>query len=107
MKQLFLLSLLYLGIVRMTDANSQTSFNAIEAVLPTQQQAYTVLSNRCNSCHQAENPSKFFTIKNMNQFAKKINRQVFFWERMPKGKENDLTEKEKQILKTWINHQMK
>jgi len=71
------------------------------------QEAFTVLEIQCNTCHRDQNPSKVFTPDNMNGFAKKIKRQVFVWKRMPKGKNNNLSEEEKQILKTWLNHQLK
>jgi len=65
--------------------------------------AFEILKSKCNVCHRTENPSKVFTIENMNDHAKKIKRQVFFWKRMPKGNDYKLTSKEKKQLKDWIN----
>jgi len=67
--------------------------------------AYTVLQTKCNVCHRTQNPSKVFTPNNMNGFAKKIKRQVFFWKRMPKGNSYKLTTEEKKVLKNWIKKQ--
>jgi len=79
----------------------------VELRVLDQERALVVLQTKCNTCHKTENPSKYFTHDNMNGFAKKINRQVFIWKRMPKGKENYLTEKEKEDLKNWIIIQIK
>lgn len=69
-----------------------------------QEAAFSILKNKCNVCHKSDNPSKIFTIDNMNGFAKKINRQVFFWKRMPKGDKIKLSKKEKETIKNWINN---
>lgn len=65
--------------------------------------ALLILAAKCNICHINKNPSKVFTIENMNGFSNKINRQVFVWKRMPKGREIKLNAQEKQTLKKWIN----
>ena len=72
-----------------------------------QREAFKVLTQKCNVCHIKQNPSKVFTLENMNGFAGKINRQVFVWKRMPKGKEISLSESEKRTLKNWLNIQLK
>jgi len=77
------------------------------SISPEQKEAFAILTQKCNICHTDQNPSKVFTIENMNGFAGKINRQVFVWKRMPKGKEVKLSEIEKKRLKTWINRQLK
>lgn len=66
---------------------------------------FAILNKKCNVCHRTKNPSKVFSLDNMDGFAKKINRQVFIWKRMPKGNEIHLTKEEKQILSSWINTQ--
>jgi uncharacterized membrane protein len=71
------------------------------------QKAFSVLQSQCNICHSSQNPSKLFTLENMNGFAKKINRQVFVWKRMPKGNDNNLTTEEKETLKIWLNTQLR
>jgi len=68
-----------------------------------QEAAFSILKTKCNVCHKYDNPSKIFTIDNMNEFSKKINRQVFIWKRMPKGDDIKLSKEEKDILKNWIN----
>lgn len=80
---------------RSVDPNLQTSTD-METV-------YNILNTKCNSCHKEKNPSKVFTVENMNGFAKRINKQVFVWKRMPKGNKIKLTNQEKAILKNWIN----
>jgi len=66
--------------------------------------ALEVLQRKCNVCHQGKNPQKVFTIENMDDLAREINRQVFVFKRMPKKNGNKLTDKEKEQLKNWINH---
>ena len=72
-----------------------------------QNEAYKVLTQKCNVCHSDKNPSKIFTLENMNGLARKINRQVFVWKRMPKGKEISLSNQEKETLKNWLNIELK
>lgn len=72
-----------------------------------QRDAYKVLSNKCNVCHIKRNPRKVFTLENMDRFARKINRQVFIWKRMPKGNEISLSEQEKKTIQKWLNNQLK
>lgn len=82
--------------------NSKSHFSSIE-----QNEAFKVLTQKCNVCHVKQNPSKVFTLENMNGFARKINRQVFIWKRMPKGDEISLSESEKITLKNWLDNQLK
>jgi len=63
---------------------------------------FQILKQKCNACHKADSPEYVFTQENMETFARKINRQVFVWKRMPKGKDIKLTKAEKVILKEWI-----
>ena len=44
-----------------------------------------------------------FNLKNMDKRAKKIDKNVFELQRMPKGDEIKLTLEEREILKNWIN----
>jgi len=76
-----------------------------EPKTPNTKMVLRILEEKCNVCHQTKNPSKIFTKVNIRHNAKKINRQVFVWRRMPKGKEIKLTDQEEQILKTWIQSQ--
>jgi len=98
--------LLFLFLTNTIAFNSEMSTDRLGSSknLPIEQvRAYQILQSKCNVCHQTQNPSKVFTRENMNGFSGKINRQVFFWKRMPKGDDYTLTSKEKTILKNWIN----
>lgn len=66
------------------------------------EEAYNILKSKCNSCHKRQNPFKIFSLKNMNRHAKKIHKQVFVYERMPKGNKVKLTKEEYQTLKNWL-----
>ena len=67
-----------------------------------QKEAFTILVNKCNDCHKKEKPQAVFTPENMDNYARKINRQVFIFKRMPQGKDIKLTKEEKETLKSWI-----
>ena len=62
-----------------------------------------VLQNKCNVCHARRNPSKVFTLENMDGFADKIDQQVFVKKRMPKGNSIKLSAEDRLTLKAWIN----
>ena len=83
---------------------SNKNIETIEVQLVSQKQleAFEVIRKKCNSCHISQNPNKVFTIENMNGFARQINRQVFIWKRMPKGKQAKLSKGERKKLKNWI-----
>jgi len=66
------------------------------------EEAFEILKNKCNVCHVKENPSKVFTIDNMDRYNKRIKRQVFLFKRMPKGNKIKLSKEEKETLKHWI-----
>ncbi len=66
------------------------------------EEAFNILSTKCNVCHVKKNKRKIFTRNNMSGFAPQINTQVFIKRRMPKGKDIKLTEKEFQLLSTWL-----
>ena len=68
-----------------------------------QHDALQVLIRKCNFCHQTKNRRTVFTRANMKEMAPKINKQVFVKKRMPKGKDNTLTEEESQTLKKWLD----
>ena len=65
--------------------------------------AFQVLSNKCNTCHSKMNRKRIFTLNNMNPWSKDIYSQVFIKKRMPKGKKTKLTLLEYQELLAWIN----
>jgi len=107
MKQIIiLLTIIFFAVLSEAESIASTA-TISDTSSPAKQEAYAVLQAQCNTCHRTQNPTKVFTTENMNGFAKKIKRQVFVWKRMPKGNENKLTEKEKEILKTWLDHQLK
>ena len=78
--------------------------NICQKVNPLKMEAFKILDTHCNSCHTDNNPSKIFSIENMDGFAKNINRQVFVFKRMPKGRERKekISKEEFQVLKKWI-----
>jgi len=67
------------------------------------QKAFKVLVNKCNSCHATKRNRKIFTLENMGSLSEDINTQVFVKEKMPKGKKNELTTDEKELLKRWLS----
>ncbi len=64
--------------------------------------AFNILRMKCNVCHVKKHKRKIFTRNNMSGFAPQINTQVFIKKRMPKGKDIKLTEKQYQLLSTWL-----
>lgn len=66
------------------------------------QAAFDILKTKCNVCHRKKNPFKIFSLKNMDKHAPKIYKQVFVYQRMPKGNEIKLTPEEYQTLKNWL-----
>jgi uncharacterized membrane protein len=64
--------------------------------------ALEVLKTKCNVCHIKKNPRRIFNTATMEIYAEKIRQQVFVKKRMPKGKENKLTEEEYQVLAAWL-----
>ncbi|MCZ4410304.1 hypothetical protein O3Q51_15925 [Cryomorphaceae bacterium 1068] len=69
---------------------------------PLKNRAYNILDSKCNVCHRKQNPFMVFNLKNMDKRAKKINKNVFELQRMPKGDEIKLTAEERETLKNWI-----
>ncbi len=70
---------------------------------PLKTQAFNILENKCNVCHRKQNPFMIFSEKNMDKRAKKINKMVFVYKRMPKGDYIKLTTEEQTVLKDWIS----
>ncbi|MEM9052039.1 MAG: hypothetical protein AAGC47_08320 [Bacteroidota bacterium] len=70
---------------------------------PLKTQVFNILDHKCNVCHKKQNPFMVFNLINMDKRAKKIDKNVFELQRMPKGDEIKLTSEEKEILKNWIN----
>ncbi|WP_118975612.1 hypothetical protein [Taibaiella koreensis] len=67
------------------------------------QKALNILEAKCNFCHATKNPSKVFTLENMNDHAGNIYRQVFVWRRMPKNNAVTLSADEEQVLRRWLS----
>ena len=99
---LIFVGILIIPFFQNVDAGKAIASNiSIEAV-NIKLSALKVLQQKCNVCHQSQNPRKVFTIMNMSEMAPKIYKQVFVKKRMPKGNDNQLTEKEYSTLKQWI-----
>jgi len=105
MKQLSISIILCLSL-QFTSLVSQASHSVSSDEAIIKANALEVLQVKCNACHKVQHPSKYFELENMNGFAKKIQRQVFLWKRMPKGKEYTLLDFQKETLITWINNQL-
>ena len=106
MKVFILLSLGAVSLLTLSHTDNRV-INSDYSVSMSQQnifreEAFNILRTKCNVCHVKKNKRKIFTRDNINWFAPQINTQVFIKRRMPKGKNNQLTEKEYQILSNWI-----
>ena len=95
-----LLFLAALGCVATTYPTPRLNKHSVSNV---QRKAFLILQDKCNRCHVTQNPGKVFTLSNMNELSRKINRQVFVWKRMPKGNNIRLSAAEKADLKNWID----
>lgn len=69
--------------------------------------ALTVLENNCNECHSKKKPTYYFTAKTMNYFVADINNEVFIKGKMPKGRKNTLSAKDKETLRLWVEMKLK
>lgn len=65
-------------------------------------EAFTVLQEKCNTCHSTKKKTDIFTLVNMDSLAPDIHKQVFIKKKMPKGRKVKLTEDETQHLKVWL-----
>lgn len=104
MKSLLLITFLSFAYYSTTELTLKTE---VEFANSIKEQAFKVLEAKCNVCHKKKNKRMVFTLDNMDRRAKKINRQVFKWKRMPKGDEIKLTKKEAELLKKWISKNLK
>lgn len=85
------------------DNNSRASISDYQVTSdPLKKEAFEVLENNCNECHQKKKKEYVFTLENMEGFASKINTEVFIKKKMPKGKKNKLSAADSQTLKKWI-----
>jgi len=102
MKLLFLFFINIISIsasaqIKQTDTVSTSNQNDV------QQQALTILKNKCNVCHTIKKRQTVFTIDNMDSLSDIIYYQVFEKKKMPKGRKIKLTQQEEAQLKTWLN----
>jgi predicted GIY-YIG superfamily endonuclease len=101
MKQVVLIGLI-LGanwngnISYLISIQSVTHQNAVKT------EAYTVLRQKCNTCHAVKRKVSIFTYENMDSLSNAINQQVFVKRKMPKGKKNRLTMLKQENLKLWL-----
>jgi len=104
-KSLFLYITISLFISHNSDSSTQyyQPSASSEQGLNAKGEAYTVLNNKCNSCHKKKNRKRIFTLNNMDKMSKDIYKQVFIKKRMPKGKAAKLTQEEYRALLTWIS----
>jgi len=96
---IYLLSFTWMGAAISTTV---TSYIEPAKTVSPKIKAYNILENKCNVCHRKQNPFMIFSLKNMDKRAKKINKNVFELQRMPKGDEIKLTPDERETLKNWI-----
>ena len=75
----------------------------IDSQQTIKENAFVVLKENCNTCHEDKRKASVFTLDNMNAFSNAIDYQVFIKKRMPKGRKNQLTEVEAKTLKIWLN----
>lgn len=69
--------------------------------------ALILLEQKCNVCHLLDYPRNVFTMENMNSFSKKIYKQVFVKNKMPKGDSIRLSDSERTTLISWLETQLK
>lgn len=72
------------------------------ADVPVKILALKVLVEKCNVCHQRQNPRKIFTDSNMDELAPSIYKQVFVKKRMPRGNTIKLSEEDQKALTDWL-----
>lgn len=70
--------------------------------LKLKQAVFEILKTKCNVCHRKKNPFRVFSLKNMDKNAKRIYKQVFVFQRMPKGDKVKLTDEDLETLKHWL-----
>lgn len=72
------------------------------AGIPVKVLALKVLVEKCNVCHQRQNPRKVFTDSNMDDLAPSIYKQVFVKKRMPRGNTIKLGKEDQKALTDWL-----
>lgn len=86
-----------------SDGYEGLAYTGLSKEDPIEERAFTVLTNKCNVCHEKRNRRRVFTEDNMNGWSNDVYKQVFIKKRMPKGKKIKLTSEEYQDLLTWIS----
>jgi len=102
MRFLIFLTLAILSISEVGSLEASNSLNPFAKDNPIKEQAFRILEAKCNVCHKKKNKRRIFTYENMDGYRKRIDKQVFKWKRMPKGRDIKLTAEEYAQLKTWI-----
>ena len=104
MKLFTLLGVVAFSVIYYTCVSSALNYSIkIELQQEIKQKAFKVLVNKCNSCHASKRNRRIFTLENMGSLSEVINTQVFVKQKMPKGKKNELTTDEKELLKRWLS----
>ncbi len=108
MKTSFLSVFLFTTLLVLPSATIESSppppsFHEYEVSDQIVEKAFLILQTKCNDCHGQKKKNAILTKENMNQFAEKINKQVFIKKKMPKGDEIKLTEEELGVLKNWVD----
>lgn len=101
MKRLYLTVILLLALTccSFIPQNKQRDTSAADN---TKARALEILEAKCNSCHSSRNPSRVFTLDNMDRYATPIYKQVFVWRRMPRKNATVLSPEEQEELKRWL-----
>jgi uncharacterized membrane protein len=90
------------GFTQSSSATASSSAFSTTNLLNLEKEVLEILKVKCNICHKKQNPFKVFSAKNINKHAPKIYKQVFVYQRMPKGNTIKLTDQEYQVLKDWL-----
>lgn len=77
-----------------------------ETSSPADSSILSICEQKCNECHR-DKKQVVFTSANLNDYAALIEQQVLIKARMPKGKNNQLTAAERQLIAQWVARQKK
>ncbi len=103
MKYIVLIGLmLYIGVGWISPLPNPAYTNANTQQELVKEKAFEVLKQKCNTCHATRKRVSIFTFENMDSLSTSIKEQVFNKQKMPKGRKNALSEREKEQLKHWL-----
>ena len=74
----------------------------VEFVMPADSLILEIFVNKCNTCH-LKKKQVVYTISNVSIYKALIKEQVIVKQRMPKGKNNQLTDSEKLLIQSWTS----